>query len=466
MLEKQMLKKQMSDKQTRIMFVDDDLVTGRVMKRNCDNANYTCSVYQNAKDCLNAFKKSNADIVITDLRMPGMNGFELLTELREVDENVPVLVMTGYSSVENAVEAMKRGATDFIKKPFDFTELKLMLDRTMKGVQLKNENKLLKRRLDHTRNRFGMIGDADVMRSLFNTIDKVTNVNCNVIITGESGTGKELVARALHDYSSRKDAPFVAVDCGALNESMLESELFGHEQNAFAGAEQRHQGLMEQASGGTLFLDEICNISDAMQIKLMRTIESNKITRLGSSDEIKVDVRIIAASNRNLEQAVEKEELRHDFYHRLNVVNIYVPTLAEHAEDIPLLIEQFLQEFSEQYNRDVKGFDSASLKLLCNAPWTGNVRELRNVIEREVILSEDKILHWKGADDIDHDEVNSTINFSDDSFMSLEQLEEEYINHVLRCFNGKKTKAAKTLGIDKTTLWRKLRRYDINEEEN
>ena len=455
----------MSDKQTKIMFVDDDIVTGRVMKRNCDNANYICSVYQSAQDCLNAFKKSDADIVITDLRMPGMNGFELLTELRAIDENVPVLVMTGYSSVENAVEAMKRGATDFIKKPFDFTELRLMLDRTMKGVRLKNENKLLKRRLGQKRNRFGMIGETPVMRSLFNTIEKVTNVNCNVIITGESGTGKELVARALHDYSSRKDAPFVTVDCGALNENMLESELFGHEKNAFSGAEQRQQGLLEQASGGSLFLDEICNISDAMQIKLMRTIESNKITRLGSSEPINVDVRIIAASNRNLDQAVENDELRHDFYHRLNVVNIYVPTLAERREDIPALVEQFVEEFAECYNRDIKGYDAASLKLLCEAPWAGNIRELRNVIEREVILSEDNTLCWKSVKGVlSEEEGDSSINFSDDNFMSLEQLEEEYINHVLRCFKGKKTKAAKTLGIDKTTLWRKLRRYDITDE--
>lgn len=455
----------MSAKQTKIMFVDDDVVTGRVMKRNCDNANYTCSVYQSAQDCLSAFKKSNADIVITDLRMPGMNGFELLSELRAIDENVPVLVMTGYSSVENAVEAMKRGATDFIKKPFDFTELKLMLDRTMKGVRLKNENKLLKRRLGQKRNRFGMIGETPVMRSLFNTIEKVTDVNCNVIITGESGTGKELVARALHDYSSRKDAPFVTVDCGALNENMLESELFGHEQNAFSGAEQRQQGLLEQASGGTLFLDEICNISDAMQIKLMRTIESNKITRLGSSEPINIDVRIIAASNRNLDQAVDNDELRHDLYHRLNVVNIYVPTLAERREDIPVLVDQFVQEFAECYNRDIKGYDSDSLKLLCAAPWAGNIRELRNIIEREVILSDDKALRWKGAEDSAGEEESSlSINFSDDNFMSLEQLEEEYINHVLRCFKGKKTKAAKTLGIDKTTLWRKLRRYDITDE--
>ena len=455
----------MSDKLTKIMFVDDDLVTGRVMKRNCDNANYSCSVFQSGQDCLNAFKTSNADIVITDLRMPGMNGFELLSSLRAIDENIPVLVMTGYSSVENAVEAMKRGATDFIKKPFDFTELKLMLDRTMKGVRLKNENKLLKRRLGQKRNRFGMIGDTPVMRSLFNTIEKVTDVNCNVVITGESGTGKELVARALHDYSSRKDAPFVTVDCGALNESMLESELFGHEKNAFSGAEQRQQGLMEQASGGTLFLDEICNISDAMQIKLMRTIESNKITRLGSSEAITIDVRIIAASNRNLEQAVENGELRHDFYHRLNVVNIGVPPLSERSEDIPALVEHFVQEFAELYNRDIKGFDSASLGLLCDAHWDGNIRELRNIVERQVILSEDKVLHWRGIDGTEtNNESEQLINFSDDSFMSLEQLEEEYINHVLRCFKGKKTKAAKTLGIDKTTLWRKLRRYDITED--
>lgn len=453
----------MSDKQTRIMFIDDDVVTGRVMKRNCDNAKYTCTVFQNGQDCLNAFKKSSADIVITDLRMPGMNGFELLSELRAIDENIPVLVMTGYSSVENAVEAMKRGATDFIKKPFDFTELKLMLDRTMKGVRLKNENKFLKRLISDKRNRFGMIGDAPIMLSLFNTIEKVTNVNCNVIITGESGTGKELVARALHDYSSRKEAPFVTVDCGALNESMLESELFGHEQGAFSGAEYRHYGLMEQASGGTLFLDEICNISDAMQIKLMRTIESNKITRLGSFDEIKVDVRIIAASNRNLEKAVEKGELRHDFYHRLNVVNIYVPTLNERREDIPALIEQFVTEFAEHYNRDIKGFDNISLKLLCDAPWTGNIRELRNVIEREIILSDEKILHWKGAADFEN-KNNPLMNFSDDNLISLEELEKNYINHVLHCFKGKKTKAAKTLGIDKTTLWRKLRRYDISDD--
>lgn len=456
----------MSDKQTKIMFVDDDLITGRVMKRNCDNANYTCAVFQNAQDCLDAFKNSSADIIITDLRMPGMNGFELLSELRNIDQNVPVLVMTGYSSVENAIEAMKRGATDFIKKPFDFTELKLMLDRTMKGVKLKNENKLLKRRLGQKRNRFGMIGDTPVMRSLFNTIEKVADVNCNVVITGESGTGKELVARALHDYSSRKEAPFVTVDCGSLSDTMLESELFGHEKDSFTGAIERKKGLLEQARGGTLFLDEICNISDAMQTKLMRTIESNKISRLGSSEQIDIDVRIIAASNRIPEEAIASGELKNDFYHRLNVVNIQVPKLAERCEDIPALIEAFVHELAERYHRNIKGFDTTSLKLLCDAPWPGNVRELRNVVEREVILSEEPTLHWfKSADDNSETETELAINFSADQFITLEQLEQAYISHVLRCFKGKKTRAATILGIDKTTLWRKLRRYDMSDEE-
>ena len=455
----------MKNNKIKVLFVDDDLVTGRVMKRNCDNADYACTVYQNGHDCIKSFKESNADVVITDLRMPKMNGFELLTELREIDENIPVLVMTGYSSVENAIEAMKRGATDFIKKPFDFSELKAMIDRTIKGVQLKNENKLLKKRIEKNRNRFGMVGDSPVMQVLFNTVEKLTSVNCNVVITGESGTGKELVARALHDYSCRKSAPFVTVDCGALNEKMLESELFGHEKDSFSGANQRQLGLMEQANGGTLFLDEICNISDDMQIKLMRSIESNKISRIGSSEPINVDVRIIVASNRNLDDAVINGDLRHDFYHRLNVVNICVPPLIERKDDIPLLINHFIDGFSKQYDRNLKGFDVVSFKLLCKARWAGNVRELMNVIEQEVILSEDNILHWDGENQISstNDDLLS-IDFSDDKFISLEQLEERYINHVLNCVQGKKTKAAQMLGIDKTTLWRKLRRYQVSDD--
>ena len=454
----------MSDKPTRVLFVDDDVVTGRVMQRNCDNARYECKVFQSPRECLATFANEGADVVITDLRMPGMTGFELLTQLRDIDRDVPILVMTGYSSVENAVEAMKRGASDFIKKPFDFSELRLLMERALKNVRLRNENKLLKRQLGQKRNRFGMLGDTAVMKSLFNTIEKVAEVSCSAVISGESGTGKELVARALHDYSPRKEAPFVAVDCGALSESLLESELFGHEKGAFTGATQRKYGLMEQADGGTLFLDEICNISDAMQVKLMRAIEENRITRVGGSTSIPVDIRIIAASNRNLDQMVQDGKLRHDFYHRLNVVNIHVPPLAARREDIPALVEHFIKEFNERYNRQIQGFDNVSLQRLCEADWPGNIRELRNTIERCVILADGPLLHWHGdkpSGDIDN---NIPVVFSADEFFSLTELEQEYINHVLKCFNGKKNKAAQVLGIDKTTLWRKLRRYENDSE--
>jgi len=454
----------MLDKATRVFFVDDDVVTGRVMQRNCDNARYECQVFQNPRECLAAFAKDGADVVITDLRMPGMTGFELLSQLRDIDQDVPILVMTGYSSVENAVEAMKRGASDFIKKPFDFSELRLLMERALKNARLRNENKLLKRQLGQKRNRFGMLGDTSVMKTLFNTIEKVAEVSCSAIITGESGTGKELVARALHDYSPRKEAPFVAVDCGALSEPLLESELFGHEKGAFTGATQRKYGLMEQADGGTLFLDEICNISDAMQVKLMRAIEESRVTRVGGSTSIPIDIRIIAASNRNLDQMVQEGMLRHDFYHRLNVVNIHVPSLSARREDIPALVEQFIAEFNERYNRKIQGFDTVSLQRLCEADWPGNIRELRNTIERCVILADGPILHWEGDKPLEESDNNLPVVFSADEFFSLTELEQEYINHVLKCFNGKKNKAAQVLGIDKTTLWRKLRRYENDPE--
>lgn len=448
----------------KVMFVDDDEVTGRVMKRNCDSTKYECQIFQSATECLEKFREEGADVVITDLRMPGMNGFDLLSELRSVDQDVPVLVMTGYSSVENAVEAMKRGANDFIKKPFEFDELRLMVDRTIKSQSLKNENTLLKKRLRQKRNRFGMIGDTPAMKSLFNTIEKVAEVNCSVVITGESGTGKELVARALHDYSPRREAPFVAIDCGALSDTLLESELFGHEKGAFTGATQRKHGLMEQASGGTLFLDEIGNISDNMQIKLMRAIEDQRIIRVGGTVPIPVDIRVITASNRDLGLMVEAGEFRHDFYHRLNVVNVHVPALAQRREDIPALVEQFVHEFAERYSRRVQGFDSVSMRNLCEADWPGNVRELRNAVERCVILADGPILKWSGKEASLNGEASLPVSFSEQDFLSLVELEQEYIQHVLKCVNGKKTKAAKVLGIDKTTLWRKLRRYDGQEE--
>lgn len=454
----------MSAETVKILFVDDDPVTGRVMKRQCSNVGYQCSIYQSAKEGLERFKTEGADLIITDLRMPEMNGFELLSAVRSVDPEIPVLVMTGYSSVENAVEAMKSGATDFIKKPFDFEELKLLLDRTMQSVRLKKENRYLKARLQDESDRFGMIGNAPAMEKLYNTLEKVAGVDCNVIITGDSGSGKELVARALHDYSPRSEAgPFVVIDCGALPETLLESELFGHEKGSFTGATHRKRGLMEQASGGTLFLDEICNIPDAMQVKLMRAIEAQKIIRVGGTEEIPIDLRIVAASNRDLENMVVEGSIRHDFYHRLNVVNIRVPSLNARRDDIPKLVEKFLKEFNHRYNRKVKGFDSASMQHLIHANWTGNVRELKNIVERCVILADSEILQWEDASQQFDDGDILSLFYHGDDFVSLDELEKRYIHHVLNHCQGKKVKAAELLGIDKTTLWRKLQRYDQEE---
>jgi len=448
----------------RILFVDDDSVTCSIMQRNCDRVGYKCNVFQSALDCLQDFESNGADLLVTDLRMPEMNGFDLLSKVRDIDKDLPVLVMTGYSSVENAVEAMKLGATDFIKKPFDFEELKLIIDRNLNSFRLKEENQLLKKRLLSGRNRFGMIGDTPVMKTLFSTVEKVATVSCNVIITGDSGTGKELVARALHDYSPRKDAPFVVIDCGALTETLLESELFGHEKGSFTGATQRKRGLMEQASGGTLFLDEICNISDSMQMKLMRALESQTITRVGSTAAIPIDLRIISASNRDLESMAKNGDFRHDFYHRLNVVNIHVPALNTRREDIPSLVEHFVEEFSARYKRQIKGFDTVSMNNLYNAEWSGNIRELRNVVERCVILSDSPIMTWPEKHLSPEEPLDSVgIQFPQEDFPSLEKLEQEYIEHVLEYSGGKKTKAANILGIDKTTLWRKLRRFNQAE---
>ena len=445
------------------MFVDDDVITGKVMKRNCDNAGYACQVFTDAESCLNKFSQIGADLVITDLRMPGMNGFELLSELRQIDIDIPVLVMTGYSSVENAVEAMKNGASDFIKKPFDFNELKLMIDRSIKAAQLNNENKILKRRLGSKRNRFGLIGDTPAMKTLFNTIDKLAEVDCSAVILGEPGTGKELVACALHEHSPRKLEPFISVDCGRINDIVFQREMFGHVQDGVNDATLNMKGLIEQANGGTLFLDEISNISDNMQVKLLRALDEKFIQRVGSSNKIQVDVRIIAASNYDMDILLEEGKLRTDFYNRLSVVSVAVPSLDERREDIPALVESFVTEFSERYNRKVQGYDSISLNRLCQANWNGNVRALRNAVERSIILADGPVLNWQ-SDNTDALNDKNILQFSSEEFVSLVELEQEYISHVLSCFQGKKTKAAKVLGIDKTTLWRKLRRYENIEE--
>lgn len=439
--------------QPRIIFVDDDPNAGELMLRFSEEASYSCTVFRLPEMALEHFKKEGADLIVSDLRMPKMTGVELLQAVREHTPDIPFIIITGYANVDDAINALRLGASDFIKKPFDMDELQILIEKTLGHHALLEENQFLKRQLSVENNSFGMIGSSKSMHEVYQLIQKISDIRCNVIIQGESGTGKELAARAVHFESQFAEKPFVVIDCGSLTDTLLESELFGHEKGAFTGAQKMKQGLLEVAAGGTVFLDEIGNISDAMQTKLMRVIQEKQITRVGGVTPISIDVRFIVASNKDLERMAVANEFRHDLYHRLNVVKLTMPPLRERRDDIPLLIQHFIEIYAKSFQRDVKGFDSDAMKKLVAHDWPGNVRELQNLIERSIALADtplmklEEITSLRSTDTIDSD------------LPSLEELERRYILKLLDRFNDSRDKTAETLGINKSTLWRKLQHY-------
>ncbi len=443
----------------RIIFVDDDPNAGELMLRFSEEASYSCTVFRLPAMALEHFKKEGADLFVSDLRMPKMTGVELLQAVREIDPDIPFIIITGYANVDDAIEALRLGASDFIKKPFDMDELQILIEKTLGHQALLQENRLLRQQLQPDGETFGMIGNTPAMQEIFHLINKISDIRCNVIIQGESGTGKELAARAIHFGSQFADRPFVVIDCGSLTDTLLESELFGHEKGAFTGAQKTKQGLLEIASGGTVFLDEIGNISDAMQTKLMRVIQEKQITRVGGLEPIDIDVRFIVASNKDLERMAMNNEFRHDLFHRLNVVKLTMPALREHREDIPLLVQHFVKTYAKNFQRDIKGFDTASMKKLLGHDWPGNVRELQNLVERSVALADSPTLH---LDEITSLRSTDTI---DSDLPTLMELEKRYIFKLLDRFNDSREKTAETLGINKSTLWRKLQQYKKEEEE-
>ena len=439
--------------QPRIIFVDDDPNAGELMLRFSEEASYSCTVFRLPQMALEHFKKEGADLFVSDLRMPKMTGVELLQAVREHTPDIPFIIITGYANVDDAINALRLGASDFIKKPFDMDELQILIEKTLGHHALLEENSFLKRQLSIDNHSFGMIGASKNMHDVYQIIQKISDIRCNVIIQGESGTGKELAARAVHSQSQFAEKPFVTIDCGSLTDTLLESELFGHEKGAFTGAQKMKLGLLEVATGGTVFLDEIGNISDAMQTKLMRVIQEKQITRVGGVAPIDIDVRFIVASNKDLERMAIANEFRHDLYHRLNVVKITMPPLREHRDDIPLLIQHFIKIYAKNFQRDVKGFDSDAMKKLVAHDWPGNVRELQNLIERSIALADsptmklEEITSLRSTDTIDSDLPN------------LEELERRYIFKLLDRFDDSRDKTAETLGINKSTLWRKLQHY-------
>jgi len=449
------------DKQPTIIFVDDDPKAGELMLRFSEDASFRCENFQDSEEALAYFTDKGADLIISDLRMPKLTGIELLRGIRQIDKQVPFIIVTGYADVESAIEAMRLGASDFVKKPFDMDELCMQIDKTLQHDALVRENILLKRQLSDERSRFGMVGHAQAIQDVYAIIEKIADIRCNVIIEGESGTGKELAARAIHMQGQYADKPFIVIDCGALTDTLLESELFGHEKGAFTGAVSSKPGLLETATGGTVFLDEIGNISDAMQIKLLRVVQEQQVTRVGGIKPTKIDVRFIVATNQDLEARSAEGTFRHDLYHRLNVVKIRMPPLRERRDDIPLLLQHFIDHFNQQYQRSVTGFEPASMKKLIDHSWPGNIRELQNLVERHIALADGDTMTLGELSGLQPAKLSG--EGIDADLPELAELERRYILRLLELFNDNREKTAETLNINKSTLWRKLQSYRETE---
>jgi DNA-binding NtrC family response regulator len=443
-----------------IFFVDDDPKAGELFCRFADNSRYSIETFQSPKKALEAFKKQPCDLLITDMKMPEMTGVELLSAVKSVNPETPVIIITGYSSVDNAIQALRLGANDFIKKPYDIEELLKQIELILDIRSLRKENIRLQQALSEQQTKPTLLGESQLMQQLREMIHKLAEIRCNVIINGESGTGKELAAMDLHRLSSHADKPFVVIDCGALNDTLLESELFGHEKGAFTGADRQRIGRLENADGGSVFLDEIGNISDAMQVKLLRVVQEQQIIRVGGTHPITINVRFIVASNRNLEEMIEAGEFRHDLYHRLNVVQLQMPPLRDRRDDIPLLTRHFIQLFNKHYDRKVESFSAKSMDSLLHYDWPGNVRELRNLLERHVALAEGTKIELMS--ELPQIATNPTACLDFD-LPDLKTLEHRYILKTLERNQNNRDLTASALGINKSTLWRKLQSYKDND---
>ncbi len=426
-----------------IMVVDDDKNMRDALKATIERSGYQVEVTGSPLEALNMLDKNEYALVITDMKMPRMSGLELLKNIRLKSISVPVLVITGFGTVENAVECMKLGAADYIMKPFDFKTLKQAIEK-LTGETQRNQSEIITR--------------DERMQYILRLAGEIARTDTTILITGESGTGKELLARYIHRLSNRADKRFVAVNCAAIPENLLESELFGHEKGAFTGATERKPGKFELANEGTLLLDEIGEMPPALQAKLLRVLQEREIDRLGSKEPVPVDIRVIATTNRNLTEEVEKGNFRADLYYRLSVFPIELPPLRERPADITLLAEHFLKLYGRQYGKPLKGIAPDAVKYLLSRQWKGNVRELENVIQRAVIMSQGEYL----TVDVLSNPVSERNATGGGEFRTLKEMEKEMILRTLKATDGNRTKAAEVLGISVRTLRNKLNEYALN----
>ena len=436
-----------------ILIVDDEESVRDSLYNWFIEDGYEVECAENAKQALNILESRNMDIILADIKMPGMDGLEMHRRIKSLNKDSIVIIMTAFAAVDTAVQALKDGAFDYVTKPFDPDDLSHLIRNASSQISLKEENKALRSKIVSLENVEDLIGNSESMIKVLKEVEQVAQSNSPVIISGESGTGKELIARAIHSNSKRKYSPLVSVHCGALTESLLESELFGHEKGAFTGAMYNRKGRFEMADGGTIFLDEIATISPKMQIELLRVLETKTFIRVGGNKEITSDFRVICATNKNLKQMVNDGQFREDLFYRLNVVNIRIPPLRERIEDIPLLVDHFIQKYCLSMSRNIVSIDKAALKRLEQYEFPGNVRELENMIERAIVVGNEKEIRLK---DLPFDK-----GMSSSSYKSLEDLEKQYILQVLTKYDWNISRSAKVIKVDRATLYNKIKKYDL-----
>ncbi len=440
---------------TRILVVDDEHAVMQSLVVWLKKSGYMVNGAASGPEALKLFEASPFDLVFLDMKMPEMDGLDVLRAVKESYPKTLVVMMTAYGSIETAVEAMKNGASDYLMKPLDPDLLEPLIVRLLQLRELVEENMMLRERLFEVTRFENFIGGSEAIKPVFRLISDVADTNSSVLITGETGTGKEVVAKTIHAISARKDAPFIAVNCGAFPEHLLESELFGHERGAFTGASQARRGRLELCRGGTLFLDEIGDISWRMQVDLLRVLEEKQFYRLGGETPINVDFRLITATNRDLSKAVAAGEFRADLFYRLNVIAIHVPPLRERTGDVSLLADYFLKRFNSEMKKNIKSLSRQAVEFLNSYSWPGNVRELQNAIERAVVLCKG---HQIGVEELEFLHADGRIPQTD---LALEQVIREHIERVMNAHNGNISRCAEILGMHRSTLHKKLKEYRL-----
>ncbi|MCG8587227.1 MAG: sigma-54 dependent transcriptional regulator, partial [Pirellulales bacterium] len=450
----------------RVLVIDNDAAHADVVSESLERVGYECFVATSGEEGAERIEQENFDLIISDLMMDAVSGFDILQQAKRVQADCEVILVTGHGSVPSAVEAIQQGAFNYLLKPLDLGQLRAVTDKAALALRLRRANVELNRRLDERFGFEGVVGSSPQMNNVIDRLKRIAPTDASVLIHGETGTGKELVAQALHQNSPRKKKPFVALNCAALSENILESELFGHVRGAFTDASSDRVGKFEFANGGTLFLDEVGDMPTPTQIKLLRVLENSEITRVGSNDPIKVNVRVVSATNRNLEDAVASGAFRSDLYHRLKVVTIALPRLAERSQDIPLLIDYFMKQFSKRHNKNIKNMSPDARRRLMGYQWPGNVRELRNVVESMVVVDADDVLDM---DDLPLELADDTTTATEGSAgegsiahlvgRPLVDIERIFVAETLKLTGGNREEAAKILGIGERTLYRKIKEY-------